>query len=301
MRSASRSRLIGVTGVTTKPTAPRVIAEADAERGNLLAVQAGGCGHGVQLGGGDPALRGDPVDGHVQAIRRHRIVVRESERLLGPHGKVTDGRVISEGDVPVVGARPGGAGPMVPEQPNIPERSRSWMCHGAQGKRPGPAGGRRVPRMPAISRISVICGEFPCMATAARTNAATRCWTETTGRPAEAPPRRGAAGAGAAGRDADGVAGPVPGRGGGPGAGPRSRRPASGPQAAAAAAQRAPAPARPDLARRCGRSAIPTRVYEPGSGESHDLAPARRSRPPRPQPRPPALPLGLLPLAHDWR
>jgi Glycosyl transferase family 2 len=40
--------------------------------------------------------------------------------------------------------------------------------------------------VPAISRISAICGTFPHVAVAARMNPATRCWTETTGRPAEA-------------------------------------------------------------------------------------------------------------------
>src|SRR6266700_3426910 len=32
------------------------------------------------------------------------------------------------------------------------------------------------------------------------------------------------------------------------------------------------------------RPAIPTREYEPGSGDSHDHAPARRPHPPRPPP-----------------
>jgi hypothetical protein len=67
------------------------------------------CAHGVQLGRGDPAFWRDPVDGHVQAVRRNRIVVREGECLLGSCGKVADGRVIGEGEVPVVGTRPGGA------------------------------------------------------------------------------------------------------------------------------------------------------------------------------------------------
>jgi hypothetical protein len=34
------------------------------------------------------------------------------------------------------------------------------------------------------------------------------------------------------------------------------------------------------------RPALPTREYEPGSGDSHDPAPARRPHPPRPPPGP---------------
>jgi hypothetical protein len=40
--------------------------------------------------------------------------------------------------------------------------------------------------VPAISRISAICGALPRMAVAAWMNPAARCWTETTGRSAEA-------------------------------------------------------------------------------------------------------------------
>ena len=49
------------------------------------------------------------------------------------------------------------------------------------------------------------------------------------------------------------------------------------------------------------RSAIPTRVYESGSGHGHDAAPAGHPHPPRPPPQPAFTRKGIYcGLSHHW-
>lgn len=132
----------GCGGEADRATCSPERAEGDPKERDLLA-GAPGCGlDGVQPGRRDAALERDPVKGEVEACRRDEVVVRECDCLLAFRGEVVQFGGVGEGQVPVVGARPGGARSVVSEQPHVAERLQLPVNRSIYAHQPGGTSGR---------------------------------------------------------------------------------------------------------------------------------------------------------------